>query len=55
MKREPELNVELAVNGQAIELNEFVHKIIGNLLVAILNSLRLADQPTTAEFRIDLK
>ena len=55
MSQEPELIVELNVNGHEIEMNEFVHKITGNLLMAIVKSLRLTEIPKTATFKLEIK
>jgi hypothetical protein len=55
MTQEPRLSVELIVDGKNIEMNEFVRKITGNLLWAILKSLRLEKEPNTAVFRIDVQ
>ena len=55
MAQEPRLTVELIVDGKALEMNEFVQKITGNLLWAILKSLRLEKEPGTATFEITVK
>lgn len=51
---EPEISVELQINGKPVELNEFVHKIVGNLLLAIIKSLRLTQEPKSAAFNVRL-
>jgi molybdopterin-guanine dinucleotide biosynthesis adapter protein len=48
MLTESEMKIELNVNGQIIEMNEFVQKITTNLFLAVLKSIRLADEPKTA-------
>lgn len=55
MPHEPHLTVELTADGKNIEMNEFVHKITGNLLWAILKSLRLDKEPKTANFTINIR
>ncbi len=52
MNKEQELKIELDVNGKEIEMNEFVQKITGNLIYAVLKSLRLEEEPKTAVFRL---
>ncbi len=52
MNQDPELKIELIVNGKNVEMNEFVHKIVGHLLWAVLKSLRLDEEPKTATFRL---
>lgn len=49
-----ELKIGVTVNGKSIEMNEFVHKIIGNLLIAILKSLRLDEEPKEASFNLTI-
>jgi len=46
--------VELSVNGKRVEMNEFVHKIVGNLILGILKSIRLEEEPKTATLSIKL-
>ena len=55
MVGEPQLRVELKVNGKLIEMNEFVHKIIANLIWGILKSLRLDEEPHTAVISLTTK
>jgi hypothetical protein len=38
--REEEMNVELKVDGKAVDLNAFTQEIIGNVAVAMAESLR---------------
>jgi molybdopterin-guanine dinucleotide biosynthesis protein B len=47
-----ELKIELNVNGKEIEMNEFVKRITGNLIYAVLESLRLDEDPKTAIFKL---
>jgi len=49
---ETKIKVELIVDGKTIKLNEFVHKIVGNVLEAILKSLRLDHQPKSVTFNV---
>jgi hypothetical protein len=46
--------IELSVNGKDVEMNEFVHNIIGNLILGILRSIRLDEEPKTATLSIKL-
>jgi hypothetical protein len=54
MTNEPVLKVELSVNGKSIPMNEFVHKMVGNLILAILRSIRLDEEPKKATFNISI-
>ena len=54
MPQEPHLTVELTVDDKNIEMNEFVQKITGNLLWAVLKSLRLDHEPKSATFKIKI-
>lgn len=55
MAAEPEVEITLAVNGKEVVMNEFVRKMTGNILQAILKSLRLDEEPKTASFNINIK
>ncbi len=55
MNQDPELKIELTINEKNIEMNEFVHKIVGHLLWAVLKSLRLNEEPKTATFKLNVK
>jgi hypothetical protein len=55
MANEQELKVQLSVNGNNIEMNEFVQKMVGNLIWAILKSLRLEEEPKTAVFNLQVR
>jgi hypothetical protein len=55
MVKEPSLTVELTVDNKNVEMNEFVQKITGNLLWAILKSLRLDKEPASAAFKIEIR
>jgi hypothetical protein len=55
MAKEPELKIELVVNGKNISMNEFVHKIVGNLILAILKSIRLDEEPHSAVLNFKIK
>ncbi len=50
-----DLKVELTVNGKSIPMNEFVHKIVGNLMLAILKSIRLDEEPRSAVINLTIK
>jgi hypothetical protein len=49
-----EPKIELIVNGKSIEMNEFVQKITGNLVLAILNSIRIDEEPKTATINLKI-
>jgi hypothetical protein len=55
MAAEPEVEITLNINGKEIGMNEFVRKITGNLLLAILKSLRLDEEPKSATFSVKIK
>jgi hypothetical protein len=55
MAKEPELSVELTVNGKNVECNEFVRKVTGNVFWAIIKSLHLETDPQTATINIKVK
>ena len=44
--------VVLLVNGSEVAMNDFVQRIILNILSSLLNSLTLAETPREAVFRI---
>jgi hypothetical protein len=54
MTNENAFKVELTVNGKAVEMNEFVHKIVGNSMLAILKSIRLEEEPRQASLSIKI-
>jgi hypothetical protein len=54
MTTETAFKVELTVNGKAIEMNEFVHKIVGNSFLAMLKSIRLEEEPKQASLNIKI-
>ena len=54
MTQEIRLKVELKADNENIEMNEFVQKITGNLLWAILKSLRLDHDPKSVTFKLDI-
>lgn len=45
-------NVVLLVNGSEVAMNDFVRKILLNVLTSLLNSLTLSDEPREAVFRL---
>jgi hypothetical protein len=55
MITEAELSLELNVNGQSIEMNEFVQRITSNILLGFLRSLRLDEEPRTAVLTLKVK
>jgi hypothetical protein len=55
MADEQELKIQLSVNGKNIEMNEFVHKIVSNLIWAILKSLHLEEEPKTAVLNLQVR
>ena len=46
------MKITIEVNGKEVELTEFPAKIITNILLGILESLRGVDEINMAEFRI---
>ena len=55
MSKEPEISVELTVNGEKIEMNEFFHKVTCNVINGILKSLRLEKPPKSAVITLKFK
>jgi hypothetical protein len=55
MDKAPDFIVELSVNGKDVVMNEFVHRIVDNLILAILNSIRLAEEPRTAALKLKIR
>lgn len=45
----------LSVNGTEVKMNEFVNRIVTNILTGILNSLKLDEPPKNAVFTISEK
>jgi hypothetical protein len=54
MTTEPELSVDLTINGKKVEMNEFVHRIAGNVLWGMVKSLRLEANPRMAMFSLKI-
>jgi hypothetical protein len=54
MVADQKIQAELTVNGKSIPMNEFVHKIVGNLLLAILKSIRLDEEPKNVTFNLKI-
>jgi len=50
--REPILRTELRVNGQAVELNEFVQSFMGLAVIGMLSSLRGVGDVRTVKLEI---
>jgi hypothetical protein len=50
--REPILQTELTVNGQTIELNEFVQGFMGKAVIGMLSSLRGVGNVRTVKLEI---
>ncbi len=42
----------LTVNGSEIKMNDFVRRIVTNILIGLLNSLTLDESPKTAVFTL---
>ena len=55
MNTDPKFRVELSVNGISIQMNEFVHKIVGNLILAILRSIKLDEEPRSATISLKVE
>jgi hypothetical protein len=47
--------VDLSVNGKSIQMNEFVHKIVGNLILAILRSIKLDEEAQSATISLKVE
>lgn len=45
-------NIVLLVNGSEVVMNDFVRKIVLNVLMGLLGSLTLSDTPREAVFRL---
>jgi hypothetical protein len=55
MNAEPKLDIEMTVNGKPVDMNEFVQKITANVLLGVIKSLRLTEEPKTAVFNLKIK
>lgn len=55
MSTEQIFKAELSVNGKSIQMNEFVHKIVGNLVLAILRSIKLDEEPKSATINLKVE
>jgi hypothetical protein len=55
MSSEPQLDIEMTVNGKPVDMNEFVQKITANVLLGVIKSLRLTEEPKTAVFNLKIK
>ena len=55
MNTDPKFRVELSVNDKSIQMNEFVHKIVGNLILAILRSIKLDEEPRSATISLKVE
>jgi hypothetical protein len=55
MTSEPKLDIEMTVNGKPVDMNEFVQKITANVLLGVIKSLRLTEDPKTAVFSLKIQ
>ena len=44
--------VKMLINGEEVEINEFVQSIIGNAIVGMVSSLQVDNKPETIEIKI---
>jgi hypothetical protein len=48
-------NVKVIINGKEIEINPFVTSIFGNIIIGMLSSLKLDDEPKEIEIKLTMK
>jgi hypothetical protein len=48
-------NVKVVINGKEIEINPFVTSIFGNIIIGMLSSLKLDDEPKEIEIKLTTK
>ena len=48
-------NVKVIINGKEIEINPFVTSIFGNIIIGMLSSLTLDDEPKEIEIKLTKK
>ncbi|MDZ7373471.1 MAG: hypothetical protein ONB23_05815 [candidate division KSB1 bacterium] len=51
----PEYTADLRVNGQSIPLNEFVNRLLSNIICAMVASLKGTSEPKIIEIRVELR
>ena len=44
--------VKILINGEEVEINEFVQSIIGNAIEGMVSSLQVDNKPETIEIKI---
>jgi hypothetical protein len=55
MVEDQKISVQLILNGEEVSLNRFVHRIIGNVLLGILKSLKIDDELKIALFELKME
>jgi len=55
MTAEPKFDIEMTINGKPVDMNEFVQKITANVLLGVIKSLRLTEEPKTAVFSLKIQ
>ena len=48
-------NVKVIINGKEIEINPFVTSMFGNIIIGMLSSLKLDDEPKEIEIKLTKK
>ncbi len=48
-------NVKVIINGKEIEINPFVTSVFGNIVVGMVSSLKLDDEPKEIEIKVTKK
>ena len=48
-------NVKVIINGKDIEINPFVTSMFGNIIIGMLSSLKLDDEPKEIEIKLTKK
>lgn len=46
------VEIHLTVNGAPVELNQFAGRVLGNVVLGIVNSLRLQGEPELIELKV---
>ena len=55
MAEDQKVSVQLILNSKEVSLNRFVHRIISNVLLGILKSLKIDDETKTAVFKLKME
>jgi len=54
-KQKPAADVDLKINGQRVELNNFIQNFISQTLIGMVKSLRGVDEVETIEVKVSNK